>query len=448
MPHQLTLQGQSAPIPCSPLVIPMSLLPLSNLFWTEYQCALVSTPTPISGAFRRRGREPVSEQGICYPEWVLTALHRSSTLRLGYGRCSPDMARDGTRPMIPESPRPSFLSNLSSGLGLWGKIGAGLAAIVLIAGFALTLQVVNAAHSTTTSKQQVQVGSGPATPTEGQTVVATMTGAATATSGTGAATPTSATVTSATATSGTGAGPTNTRRNDVRITQNQDEQVSCSGTPAPSSRYPVQLSNAGNEAVGWQVVFPMVSGNDNPYWGYATPESGSVGPGQSASFTVTVLYAVPCGGSKYTATIKLTYPAGSWQPDLTLTYEGTGPVPVSNVVLVSGQLNNPTACPGTAAPAPFTFAIKNTGNGNAYPYLYITDKVYTGTKDWAAVTNVVDDPPNPQVTDWLYPGETWTVTVTPQPGETCDGTTPYRVFIGVNNSGGPATTITLTYTFK
>jgi hypothetical protein len=336
------------------------------------------------------------------------------------------------RAMLPTTPPSgrSSLSTLVGRVGLAGKIRAGLAVVVLIAGFALTLQLVHGAGTTTTSHSPVQAASGPSTPGD-----QTPSAAITTTPGA-----------SAVATPAPGATPTPAARqmNDVVVTQNQDMQVSCSAT-GPTPPYTVQLTNTGYQIVSWQIVFALLPGSDNPQWGLANPSNGSIGAGQSASFAITVHFATPCGGSKYNASIKLTYPTGYWQPDIPLTYEGVGPVPVSDVVLASGTQTNMEACPASGvAPASFTVAIQNTGNGIAYPSVDTT-KDFVGPKYWAN-TSMVEDPSNEPVSTWLYPGETWTITVSPIAGVLCDGTI-YHVYIYINNSGGPSDTMTITDTF-
>jgi hypothetical protein len=324
------------------------------------------------------------------------------------------------------------------GGGLAGKLGAGLAVVVLVSSIALTLHLAHRGSSTTTA-QQPQLASGPATATVDQTVVATTAGTTTAST----ATVTSPTPPGSSTTATIPTATTNTERNDVRVTQNQDMRPPCTNDTPPS--FTVQLSNSGAWTVGWQVAFPAIYAA-NPYWGSANPNSGSLAPGQSADFVVTFLWGLmPCGGDIDHASVKLSYPSGNWQPDLPLTYTGAGPVPASHVVLVSGQLANTESCPASGtAPAPFTFAIQNTGNAIAYPSIDIKDNV--GPNYWAN-SSVVLNPPNPPVQTWLYPGETWTITVSPRAGVQCNGTV-YHVYININDQRAPSVTMTLTDTFS
>ncbi|HEU5348442.1 MAG TPA: hypothetical protein VFU63_07495 [Ktedonobacterales bacterium] len=49
-------------------------------------------------------------------------------------------------------------------------------------------------------------------------------------------------------------------------------------------------------------------------------------------------------------------------------------------------------------------------------------------------------------THWLYPGETWTLTVVPRADVRCDGTI-YHLYVYINNAQGTSSTITFTDTF-
>jgi hypothetical protein len=160
---------------------------------------------------------------------------------------------------------------------------------------------------------------------------------------------------------------------------------------------------------------------------------------------------MPCGGTLYHASVNLSYPSGNWQPDIPLSYTGAGPVPASNVVVISGQPSNPQPCPPSGtAPPPFSFVIKNTGTSGGYPYFYVTDKVDVNTTPWSEQTGRTPDPSNPPVvnSNELPPGGIWTITFTPVAGETCDGVTPYRIYMTVNDTRLPPATTTPTYTFK
>jgi len=129
-----------------------------------------------------------------------------------------------------------------------------------------------------------------------------------------------------------------------------------------------------------------------------------------------------------------------------LTYAGTGPVANSNVVLVSGTFNVVEACPASGvAPNSFTFAIKNIGNGIAYPSMKPLNEL-VGFNSWATV-QVVQDPPDEPVSSWLYPGETMTVTISPVAGVRCNGTV-YHVYLEILDTQGKSTMMTFTDTFN
>jgi hypothetical protein len=103
------------------------------------------------------------------------------------------------------------------------------------------------------------------------------------------------------------------------------------------------------------------------------------------------------------------------------------------------------ACPASGvAPDPFTFAIKNTGNGIAYPSIdNLKDTI--GPNPWADIQKV-EDPAEP-VSSWLYPGETWKVTISPHAGVRCDGTV-YHIYVYITDTQGAQSTMTFTDTFQ
>lgn len=261
----------------------------------------------------------------------------------------------------------------------------------------------------------------------------------------------------------TAGGTTGQQTGAVRVTQNQDERQQCMNDPTP---YTVTLFNSGSVTANWHVNIPeftgmvpsggpaagsrplnspLIPGSSSPYWASVNPQDGTVAPGQTASFVVTLIWSMPCKGSVYHASVQLSFPSGGSQTDIPLTYAGTGPVPNSNVVLASGRLNITEACPASgAAPAPFTFAIKNIGNGIAYPSVD-TLKDTVGPNPWASV-QIVEDPVEP-VGSWLYPGETWTVTVSPRVGVRCDGTV-YHTYVYITDTQGADSTMTFTDTFN
>jgi hypothetical protein len=254
---------------------------------------------------------------------------------------------------------------------------------------------------------------------------------------------------------------------NIRVTQNQSMQPLCINNPEP---YTVVLLNAGKVTATWHVAIPrfasgsVFKGNESisstigphplakmypnsgaPAWATANPSDGSIAPGQTASFIMTPLTAMPCGGASYQASVQLKFPSGASQPDIPLSYTGMGPVAQSNVVLVSGSLNITQVCPTNGAtPPPFTFAIKNMGNGIAYPSVD-NSKDAIGANPWADFS-ITYDPPNPAVTTWLYPNETWTVTIAPSSKVQCGGT--YHIYAYINNTQGVSSTMTFTDTFN
>jgi hypothetical protein len=245
----------------------------------------------------------------------------------------------------------------------------------------------------------------------------------------------------------------------VRVTRNQDERQLCADDP---KSYTVVLFNGGNVTANWHVYVPAVTGavasgpnassqspvrplSSYPYWADPSPQDGSVAPGQTASFVMNMRWTMPCGGTLYKAAVQLRFPAGTSQADIPLTFGGTGPARYSNVVLASGSLNVTQPCPASgAAPDPFTFAIKNTGNYKAYPYVVVPE-TGPGGNYWADVQYVAD----PQAPDshWLYPGETWTFTASPVAGLSCGGAS-YSFELRVNNAQGTTSSMTFTDTFN
>jgi len=215
----------------------------------------------------------------------------------------------------------------------------------------------------------------------------------------------------------------------IHVTQNQDMRPACIDETAP---YTVTLSNTGTETATWHVNVPYNGGQTAAAvkipniptmglsWTLANPQDGSVAPGQTASFVMDVVWPMPCTTSQYTmykAYVQLKFASGATQADIPLTYADTGPARYAKVAMVSGSLNITQPCPvGGAAPAPFTFALTNTGN--YYAVIGIRDM--PGPIEWFNFQLVK----NPPVADngALYPGQTWTVTISPHADVLCDGT--------------------------
>ncbi|HEY7091698.1 MAG TPA: hypothetical protein VH393_00870, partial [Ktedonobacterales bacterium] len=149
----------------------------------------------------------------------------------------------------------------------------------------------------------------------------------------------------------------------VRITQNQDMRPLCVEDPTP---YTVKLMNMSASTATWSVMFPVaptvaqqaeqIVGSPSsllsprapaagsPVWGVATPVSGTVAAGQMVSFSINVLWTMPCGGTTYRATVKV-----GGQADLPLTYAGTGPARYSEIAVTQNQ-DHRESCHGGVAP--------------------------------------------------------------------------------------------------
>ena len=317
-----------------------------------------------------------------------------------------------------------------------------LTIVLVVAGFAGVFVVVHGAGNTS---HQANLPAATAT----SAVIASATDQATA-----LATTTPGPTPVPTATTGNSTQPTA----DIRVTKNQNVRLPC--TTDPTTPYTVVLYNAGTVTANWHVnVPPRYEGITNPgsqplisppgiypYWADPSPQNGSVAPGRTATFVMTVRSpVVPCGEPSYQATVQLSFPSGLSQADIPLTYAGYGPARYSNVVLTSGSLNLTEACPASgSAPAPFTFAFKNTGNYKAYSVVdYFKDTI--GIHYWATVSSITISPQEPD-THWLYAGETWTVTIAPTSYDQCGAT--YHIYIETSTAQGTNQTITITDTIQ
>jgi len=163
------------------------------------------------------------------------------------------------------------------------------------------------------------------------------------------------------------------------------------------------------------------------------------------SFVMNPLVGLPCEGAPALhASVQVKFASQVTQPDIPLTYSGTGPSPHSNVVLASGSLTVTQTCPtGGATPPPVIVAIKNIGNGIAYPFFETNGWVAGGV--WAS-SSTAYDPANPAVTTWIYPNETWTISILPSPLVQCGST--YYFYIHINSTQGVESTMTVADTFK
>jgi hypothetical protein len=208
--------------------------------------------------------------------------------------------------------------------------------------------------------------------------------------------------------------------------------------------YTVKLTNNGSSSVNWSVAFPVAPtvaqraeqftdsaslplaprapAAGSPIWGVATPASGALAAGQIASFSVNVLWGMPCGGTTYRATVKV-----GGQADLPLTYTGTGPARYSNIVVTqNGQYRE--NCPGgSPPPPPYTVTIENTGKYRAYIYFLAVDQTPLGV--WWAIP--MADPS----TSWIEANGTMTISMTPQNWTACNGST-YTMRLMANTGPG------------
>jgi hypothetical protein len=346
-------------------------------------------------------------------------------------------------PIPPTPPTPRFtLPCLKLPARMWPvkwtalrQIGAVLATVALIAAFAGAFAILRGAGP------RGQLASGPAaTATATDTPTATPTPAPTAT-----------------------ATPIPLHPNVV-VTQNQDVRPACID---PTNAYTVVLANNGDVAANWHVDIPALvtlrppSGpavqplfsprSSSPYWAQAQPADGSVAPGQTASFVMAPDWAMPCGGTTYHAAVKLSFPSGASEPDIPLTYAGTGPAPYSQIDMLSPT--SPTTsitlpCPAVFGDMPQSFivAFKNSGNATAYPFIDVSKEHAGGGFGWADIPSTVENPPNEPVSSWLYPGETWTYTIQPHKYVLCDGTV-YHVYLNFNLAQMTQLNITISVTF-
>lgn len=345
-------------------------------------------------------------------------------------------------PLSPLSPFPEPPSSQASSprmkLSRLHLVASALVPVLLVAVFA-GISVSRGAGNTPRAASGLST-----TPTSAMTAMDT-TAAGTGTPG---ATPTS----TVTAMSG---GSPGQQIDSVRVTKNQDMRPLCASDPVP---YTVELFNSGTVTAKWHVNVPANYASapggsqplamplqGTPYWANPNPQDGSIAPGQTVSFVMNVLWAMPCGGTTYHASVQLSFPSGISQPDIPLSYAGTGPARYSKVVLVSGSMNMTQPCPASGnAPAPYTFAITNTGN---YPAVFMGIVAFdtVGSTPWATL-QVVLDPTEPR-SDWLYPGQTSTVTVSPVVGVSCGGTV-YHIRVYSTDPDGTQETMILSDTIN
>jgi len=294
-----------------------------------------------------------------------------------------------------------------------GRALAAALAVVVGAGFVLvyvSLAAQTSHQPTSAARLTPGAGSDPSTPT----VTETATPAATA----------------------TGAPP----MAYLRVTQNQDLRFSCL---TPKYNYDVTLLNTGGATVNWQISIPytpldVADGPRYPYWvgvgpgGDATPVTGgTLGAGKSTTFKMWPQGRYPCAGQTYHATIHAKAADGHVQPDLTLTYAGSGPDLYQHLVVNQNQTYTESCVNGATPPPSYTAAITDTGNERAFP-----EELPVETNNGSQYGT-----PSLQGQIYLTPGQTWidagqtvNITVSPQSWIGCaPGTYHFKiVFRGVD----------------
>lgn len=139
------------------------------------------------------------------------------------------------------------------------------------------------------------------------------------------------------------------------VSANQNDSETCNGSPA--APYTVTLSNAAsNVAVGW--TWAPASA-----WANASPASGTVSAGQSASFNVLpTICPSPAQTTQAHASLNLSFPQGGSQPNISLTDTITGPAPHANLQAQYNQLDSCTSTPDGPFPGDVLVTIVNNGN--------------------------------------------------------------------------------------
>jgi hypothetical protein len=137
----------------------------------------------------------------------------------------------------------------------------------------------------------------------------------------------------------------------LKVTQNQNASETCSGPVAPP--YTVILDNtASNISVGWQFDAASYSS-----WASATPASGTVPVGQTASLQVIPNTCAAAGQTHtYQATLHLSFPQGGSEPDIALMDATTGPPTPPQLTVNYTQITIGGACGPTG-----TVTLGNTG---------------------------------------------------------------------------------------
>jgi hypothetical protein len=153
---------------------------------------------------------------------------------------------------------------------------------------------------------------------------------------------------------------------------------------------------------------------------------------------MTLRWPIPCSGKSYQASVHLTFPAGGSEPDIPLTYAGTGPAPYSNVVVTQNQDYSESCSAGVSPPPPYTVTLANTGNARAYVYVLAVEQTSLG-RWW------VDSMPNP-TSWWIEANGTMTIQLTPESWIACTGT--YHLKLFANTAQGATQQYMLTDTLS
>ena len=139
------------------------------------------------------------------------------------------------------------------------------------------------------------------------------------------------------------------------VSANQNYSETCNGSPA--APYTVTLSNAAsNVTVGWTWT-PAST------WATASPASGTVSAGQSASFNVSpTICPSPTQATQAHASLNLSFPQGGSQPSISLTDTITGPAPHANLQAQYSQADSCTSTPDGPFPGDVAITLVNNGN--------------------------------------------------------------------------------------
>jgi hypothetical protein len=229
----------------------------------------------------------------------------------------------------------------------------------------------------------------------------------------------------------------------VRVTANQDYRFSCLDR---AFNYEVTLRNVSDVAVGWQIAFPYTPQADRyPYWAGVGPKddasptaSGTIAAEQSANLLVWPQAGYPCAGVTYHTTIHLRLPAGRSQPDLHLTYAGSGPEPFVHLAVIHNQNYSERCVDGVAPPPTYMVTLQNTGNTRANIQPLPVEEGPLAGQWWAVVGTT-------SATWWIEANSTMDLVITPKSWIGC-GANTYHVKVGANSDVGMLPALMLTDT--